>query len=125
MHFSIPDCFIIAYAKEVFYRFFSCCQGWLQLSEYDRILMKKPFQAEYFTKRHSPLCKILCLNTFFACYFGNYSLFLRKRRAGRLPAVAGAAASDIHMLGNTFIIAVIGAVHRLAVNTDCLARMLQ
>lgn len=48
-----------------------------------------------------------------------------KGRAGRFPAVASPAAFDIHMFRMAFVIAVINAFYRLAVDTDRSARMLQ
>lgn len=52
-------------------------------------------------------------------------LFLCKCSAGRLSAVAGAAALDVHMIRHTLVIAVIDALYRLAVNADGLTGMRQ
>ena len=52
-------------------------------------------------------------------------LSLRKSSAGRLSAVAGAAALDIHMIRHTLVIAVINTLYRLAVNADGLTGMRQ
>ena len=51
------------------------------------------------------------------------TLFFHKSSAGCLPAVAGAASSDIHMVSSTFVIAVMHTVHRFTVNADGLAWM--
>lgn len=52
-------------------------------------------------------------------------LSLRKSSTGRLSAVAGAAALDVHMIRHTLVIAVIDALYRLAVNADSLTGMRQ
>ena len=52
-------------------------------------------------------------------------LFLGKCGTGRLSAVTGAAAFDVHMVRHTLVIAVIDAFHRLAVNADGSAGMRQ
>ena len=52
-------------------------------------------------------------------------LFLCKCGAGRLSAVAGTAALDIHMIRHTLVIAVINTFYRLTVDTDSPARMRQ
>ena len=51
-------------------------------------------------------------------------LALRKGRAAGLSAIACSAALDIHMVCDTFIIAVVNALYRLTVNTDGAAGML-
>lgn len=51
------------------------------------------------------------------------SLLLLESSAGSLPAAAGAAALDIHMVCSTLVVAVIHALHRLAVDADMLAGM--
>ena len=52
-------------------------------------------------------------------------LSLRKSSTGRLSAVAGAAALDVHMIRHTLVIAVIDALYRLTVDADRMAWMRQ
>ena len=52
-------------------------------------------------------------------------LFFCKSSAGRLSAVAGAAALDVHMIRHTLVIAVIDALYRLTVDADRMAWMRQ
>ena len=54
-----------------------------------------------------------------------YFLFFSECGTGRLPAVAGAAAFDVHMLRHALVVAVIDAFHRLTVDADNPARMRQ
>ena len=54
-----------------------------------------------------------------------YFLFFSECGTGRLPAVAGTAALDIHMIRHTLVIAVINTFYRLTVDTDSPARMRQ
>lgn len=53
-------------------------------------------------------------------HFPVYSigLFLRKCSAGRLLTVAGAAALDVHMVCVAFVVGIVDALHRLAVDAD-------
>ena len=48
-----------------------------------------------------------------------------KSRACRFPAIAGAAALDVHMFRMAFVIAVINAFYRFAVDADRPAGMFQ
>ncbi len=52
-------------------------------------------------------------------------LFFCKSSTGRLSAVAGTAALDVHMLRHTLIITIINALYRLTVDTDGMAWMRQ
>ena len=52
-------------------------------------------------------------------------LFLCKCGAGRLSAVAGSAALDVHMLRHALVIAVINTFYRLTVDADRMAWMRQ
>ena len=55
----------------------------------------------------------------------NTDLLFRKSSAGRLSAVAGTAALDIHMIRHTLVIAVIDTFDRLTVDADRMAWMRQ
>lgn len=52
-------------------------------------------------------------------------LFFCKSSTGRLSAVAGTAALDIHMIRHTLVIAVINTFYRFTVDTDGMAWMRQ
>ena len=52
-------------------------------------------------------------------------LFFCKSSTGRLSAVAGTAALDIHMIRHTLVIAVINTFYRLTVDADGMAWMRQ
>ena len=55
--------------------------------------------------------------------FPDCFLFLRKSCTGRLSAIAGTTALNVHMIRHTLVIAVIDALYRLAVDADGFAGM--
>ena len=65
-------------------------------------------------KCHFPTAPSLRILTF---------LSLFKGRAYRTPAVAGAAALNVHMVSMTFVIGIVDTFHRFAVNADGSAGM--
>ena len=62
---------------------------------------------------------------FVSCLFPVCFLFFCKSSTGRLSAVAGTAALDIHMICHALVIAVINTFYRLTVDADRMAWMRQ